>query len=171
MNNTSPKIDTGLACFAIMASYYEKPISLDQIRHKYDRQNSHFEEYELLQLAKEFSFKARFVDTTWERLDKINLPAIAQDRNKKYFVIGKVADDKVLIQDPARSNHPQVLTQDEFLARWNGRLLMMTCREFINGKNRKFDFSWFIPSVVKYRRLFGEVILASFCKTFNSINR
>ena len=162
MNNTSQSIDTGLACFAIMASYYEKPISLDQIRHKYDRQNSHFEEYELLQLAKEFSFKARFVDTTWERLDKINLPAIAQDRNKRYFVIGKVADDKVLIQDPARSNHPQVLTQDEFLARWNGRLLMMTCREFINGKNRKFDFSWFIPSVVKYRRLFGEVILASF---------
>lgn len=39
---------------------------------------------------------------------------------------------------------------------------MMTCREFINGKNRKFDISWFIPAVVKYRRLFGEVILASF---------
>lgn len=39
---------------------------------------------------------------------------------------------------------------------------MMTCREFINGKNRKFDISWFIPAVVKYRKLFGEVILASF---------
>ena len=62
-------IDTGLACFAIMANYFEKPISIDQIKHKYDRQNSHFEEYELLQLAKEFSFKARFVETKWERLD------------------------------------------------------------------------------------------------------
>ena len=40
--------------------------------------------------------------------------------------------------------------------------MMMTCREFINGKNRKFDISWFIPAVVKYRKLFGEVILASF---------
>ncbi len=171
MNNTTQMIDTGLACFAIMASYFEKPVSLEQIRHKYDRQNSFFEEYELLQLAKEFSFKARFIDTTWERLDKINLPAIAQDKNKRYFVIGKVVDGKVLVQDPAGGNRPQVWTKDEFLARWNGRLLMMTCREFINGKNRKFDFSWFIPSVVKYRRLFGEVILASFCKTFNSINR
>ena len=162
MNNTTQMIDTGLACFAIMASYFEKPVSLEQIRHKYDRQNSFFEEYELLQLAKEFSFKARFIDTTWERLDKINLPAIAQDKNKRYFVIGKVVDGKVLVQDPAGGNRPQVWTKDEFLARWNGRLLMMTCREFINGKNRKFDFSWFIPSVVKYRRLFGEVILASF---------
>ena len=56
-------IDTGLACFAVMANFFEKPISIDQIKHKYDRQNSPFEEYELLQLAKEFSFKARFVET------------------------------------------------------------------------------------------------------------
>ena len=41
MDNTSfQDIDTGLACFAIMANYFEKPMSLDQIKHKYDRQNS-----------------------------------------------------------------------------------------------------------------------------------
>lgn len=163
MGNTSfQDIDTGLACFAIMANFFEKPISIDQIKHKYDRQNSHFEEYELLQLAKEFSFKARFVETKWERLDKTALPAIAQSKDNTYFIIGKVAESKVLIQDPAKGNHPEVLSKEEFMNRWNGRLLMMTCREFINGKNRKFDISWFIPAVVKYRRLFGEVLLASF---------
>ena len=58
--NSNPQtLDTGLACFAIMANFFEKPISIAQIKHKYDRQNSYFEEYELLQLAKEFSFKAR----------------------------------------------------------------------------------------------------------------
>ena len=65
---SSAKIDTGLACFAIMANYFEKPLSLEQVKHKYDRQNSDFEEYELLQLAKEFSFKAKFVKTAvWKR--------------------------------------------------------------------------------------------------------
>ena len=165
MKNTTLKeknIDTGLACFAIMANYFEKPISLDQIKHKYDRQNSHFEEYELLQLAKEFSFKAKFVETTWERLDKINLHAIAQSKDGTYFILGKVAEDKVLLQSPSDGNKPQILSREEFTEKWNGRLLMMTCREFINGKNRKFDISWFIPAVVKYRKLFGEVILASF---------
>lgn len=156
------KIDTGLACFAIMASFFEKPISLDPIKHKYDRQDSNFEECELLQLAKEFSFKARFIETKWERLGKTNLPAIAQSKDGSYFILGKCDGDKVLIQDPANGNRPQVLSKDEFLEQWNGRLLMMTCREFINGKNRKFDVSWFIPALVKYRRLFGEVILASF---------
>lgn len=42
------KLDTGLACFAIMASFFEKPISIDQVKHKYDRQNSNFEECEFL---------------------------------------------------------------------------------------------------------------------------
>lgn len=156
------KIDTGLACFAIMASFFEKPISIDQIKHKYDRQDSNFEECELLQLAKEFSFKARFVETKWERLSKINLPAIAQNKDGSYFILGKATEDKVLLQNPGDGNKPQVWNKEEFLEKWNGRLLMMTCREFINGKNRKFDVSWFIPAIVKYRRLFGEIILASF---------
>ena len=85
MDNTSfQDIDTGLACFAIMANFFEKPVSTEQIKHKYDRQNSHFEEYELLQLAKEFSFKTRFVETKWERLDKTALPAIAQSKDGAY---------------------------------------------------------------------------------------
>lgn len=138
-------IDTGLACFAIMANFFEKPISIDQIKHKYDRQNSHFEEYELLQLAKEFSFKARFVETKWERLDKAALPAIAQSKDGAYFILGRVADDKALIQDPAKGNHPEVLNKEEFTDRWNGRLLMMTCREFINGKTASLTFHGLFP--------------------------
>lgn len=44
-NEEVKKIDTGLACFAIMANFFEKPISIEQIQHKFDRQNSLFEEY------------------------------------------------------------------------------------------------------------------------------
>ncbi len=156
------QIDTGLACFAIMANFFEKPLSIEQIKHKYDRQNSFFEEYELLQLAKEFCFKARFIKTKWERLSKTNLPAIAQRYDGTYFIVGKVDDENVLVQDPGKGSQPQVWSKSEFLHNWNGRLLMMTCREFLEVKNRKFDVSWFIPAVVKYRRLFGEVLLASF---------
>ena len=99
------QIDTGLACFAIMANFFEKPLSIEQIKHKYDRQNSFFEEYELLQLAKEFCFKARFIKTKWERLSKTNLPAIAQRYDGTYFIVGKVDDENVLVQDPGRGRH------------------------------------------------------------------
>ena len=160
-NEKINKLDTGLASFAIMANFFQKPISLNQIKHKYDRQDSCFEEHELLQLAKDFSLKARITETRWDRLGKINLPAIAQTRDGEYFVIGQVSDDKVLIQDP-KINKPQILSKEEFQERWNGRIMMLTSREFISGQKRRFDLSWFIPAVIKYRRLFGEVILASF---------
>lgn len=159
--NNIKEIDTGLASFAIMASFFEKPISIEQIQHKYDRQNSNFEEYELLALAKEFSLKAKFVDSTWSKLNKTQLPVVAQTKENEYFVIGKIAEDKVLIQDP-KEKAPIILSKEDFEAKWNGRLLLLTSREFIQGKNRKFDVSWFIPALVKYRKIFGEVIMASF---------
>ena len=35
-------------------------------------------------------------------------------------------------------------------------------RAQLAGEDRRFDITWFIPSVVKYRWLFSEVMLASF---------
>jgi ABC-type bacteriocin/lantibiotic exporter with double-glycine peptidase domain len=35
-------------------------------------------------------------------------------------------------------------------------------RAWLADELRRFDFTWFIPAVVKYRRLLGEVLLASF---------
>lgn len=88
---SSAKIDTGLACFAIMANYFEKPLSLEQVKHKYDRQNSDFEEYELLQLAKEFSFKAKFVKNRSGPSGKDKPAGNRQDKDNRYFIIGKIA--------------------------------------------------------------------------------
>lgn len=41
-------------------------------------------------------------------------------------------------------------------------MILFTSRASLAGEMAKFDFSWFIPAVVKYRRLLGEVLLVSF---------
>jgi len=41
-------------------------------------------------------------------------------------VLGAFAQDRVLLQDPARTAHAAVLGRDEFLARWSGRLVLVT---------------------------------------------
>lgn len=38
----------------------------------------------------------------------------------------------------------------------------MTSKASFAGEVAKFDFSWFIPAIVKYRKLLGEVLLISF---------
>ena len=49
---------------------------------------------------------------------------------------------------------------------WTGELLLVTTRAGMRPEDIAFDFSWFIPAIVKYRRFLGEVLLASFF--FNS---
>src|SRR5690606_29149867 len=46
---------------------------------------------------------------------------------------------------------------------WSGELIVLTRRHGLSESlQQKFDITWFIPSLVKYRKLFGEVLLASF---------
>jgi subfamily B ATP-binding cassette protein HlyB/CyaB len=47
------------------------------------------------------------------------------------------------------------------MVRSGGRLLLFTSRASLAGNLARFDFSWFIPAVVKYRRLLLEVLLVS----------
>jgi ABC-type bacteriocin/lantibiotic exporter with double-glycine peptidase domain len=49
-----------------------------------------------------------------------------------------------------------------FAAHWTGELILITSRASLAGELAKFDFSWFIPSLVKHRKLLGEVLLISF---------
>jgi subfamily B ATP-binding cassette protein HlyB/CyaB len=94
-------------------------------------------------------------------LYKTQLPAIAVDNDGSYFLIGKISEDRILIQDP-REDTPVPLTRVAFEERWSGRLILATRRAGIFNDLRPFDFSWFIPAILKYKQLFGEVFLASF---------
>lgn len=70
-------------------------------------------------------------------------------------------NEKVLIQDPSELK-PLILPRQVFEEAWSGRLILFTKRALLRPEDRKFDFTWFIPAIVKYRKLLGEVLLASF---------
>jgi subfamily B ATP-binding cassette protein HlyB/CyaB len=72
-----------------------------------------------------------------------------------------VADDKLLIHDPA-GKAPQVIGKDEFLEGWSGTMILVTRRAGLGESFRRFDIAWFIPAVIKYRRYLLEVLAASF---------
>ncbi|EGZ3276237.1 enterohemolysin T1SS ABC transporter permease/ATPase EhxB, partial [Escherichia coli O111:NM] len=51
--------------------------------------------------------------------------------------------------------------RDEFEKLYQGKVILVTSRATVVGELAKFDFSWFIPSVVKYRRILLEVLTVS----------
>ena len=45
---------------------------------------------------------------------------------------------------------------------WDGRLVLMARRATLSDLSRRFDITWFLGAVHKYRQLLGEVLVASF---------
>ncbi|MBL4691094.1 MAG: type I secretion system permease/ATPase [Rhodospirillales bacterium] len=155
-----PTLDTGLACLALIAKFLERPINADQLSHDFGKDGEAFDETDLLRAAKAMELKARAIDSSFERLEKTPLPAIARLLDGSFVIIAKAGDGKALIHDPSTGT-PEVLTREGLETVWHGRLILMTTRAHIAGEARRFDVSWFIPAVVKYRKLFGEVLIAS----------
>src|SRR6202022_5061736 len=55
-----------------------------------------------------------------------------------------------------------VVTRGEFEALWDGRLVLMTRRAGLLDLSRRFDITWFLGAIHKYRHVVGEVLVASF---------
>src|SRR5258708_27615337 len=80
---------------------------------------------EMLRCAKELGLKARSYKTSWTRLASTPMPGIAVLRDGGFVVIGKVGEDKAIVQSP-KSPPPSLMTRDEFEALWDGQLGLMT---------------------------------------------
>lgn len=156
-----PPFDSALACFVMLARFHSVAVEPDQIRHQYVESGQSMGEAELLLAAKANGLKARTIETRFDRLDRTPLPGIAQTVAGDYVILARIDGDQVLYQDP-KVGRPQQCMKDEWQAKWNGKLILFTSRASLAGDLAKFDFSWFIPAIVKYRKLLGEVLLVSF---------
>ena len=134
-------------------------VNPEQIRHQFG--NVTIGLPEMLRCAKAFGLKARVSATTWARLPATPMPALAALRDGGFLLLGKVAEDKVIVLEPGRPR-PIVMAQAEFEASWDGRLMLMTKRGGLTDLTRRFDITWFLGAVHKYRRLLSEVLIVSF---------
>src|SRR5262245_831620 len=153
--------DTGLICLLILARFHDLPADGSQLRHLYAQSGQPLSDTDLLRAAKHLGLKAGVVRTRWCKLPGTPFPAIAKRRDGRYVVLAKINREKALIQDPVEGR-PVILPREQFEAAWTGELLLFTKRANLRLQDLKFDFTWFIPALVKYRRFLGEVLVASF---------
>src|SRR6185503_8962842 len=69
--------------------------------------------------------------------------------------------EKVLVQSTQEAG-PALMTRAELLAVWDGGLILMARRAGLSDITRRFDITWFLGAIHKYRYLLGEVLVASF---------
>ena len=123
---------------------------------------------DLLLAAKRLGLKAKLSRTTADRLALCPQPALAVWRDEtgieRIVVLGHCDGRHVLWQDPSgavQDGRSMTEPLSVFASQWTGDLILITSRASLAGEVAKFDFSWFIPSLIKYRKLFGEVLVVS----------
>jgi ATP-binding cassette, subfamily B, bacterial HlyB/CyaB len=151
--------DPGLIALVMLLRFHGVGADPAQIRHQCGTET--IGTGEMIRCAKEFGLKAREVKTNWARLVKTQLPAIASLRDGGFLLLGKVGDDKVVAQF-AHTPRPELMTRADLEAIWDGRLVLMTRRANLTELSRRFDLTWFIGAIHKYRQQLAEVFLASF---------
>lgn len=154
-------IDTGLVCLVMLSRLLEMPANPEGLQHQFGQSDQPFSTTDILRAAKSIGLKAREITSNLERLKKVSLPCIAETHDGRYFIIGQLSPEQVLIQQPDQGQ-PQALSYDEFSSLWNGQIILLTRRNSVLDEIRKFDISWFVPAMIKYKRFLIEVLVASF---------
>ena len=151
--------DPGLVVLVTLLRFNGIGADPEQIRHRFG--GSPVGIAEMLRLGKELGLKARATKSAWPRLANTPLPAIAALKDGGFLFLAKAGEDKVLVQSPS-SPRPSLMTRAEFETAWDGRLVLMTRRAGLLDLSRHFDITRFLGAIYKYRRLLGEVMVASF---------
>ncbi|MFN3627667.1 MAG: type I secretion system permease/ATPase, partial [Parvibaculum sp.] len=142
----------------VMARFHGFAVDPAQVAHQY---GNTLDTTTILRCAQHLGLRARAVASNGQRLRKTALPAIAVHASGKYFIVAKVSGTEVLIQNPA-SGETATVAMEELADVWPGTLILMTRRATIDSLRRRFDVTWFLGAMMKYRRLLAEVLIASF---------
>src|SRR5215467_5816914 len=154
-------IDTGLASLCLIARFLGIPAEPRELARRHLTGSSGASAEDLVRIARKLGLKARLAATKWDRLAKTPLPAIAEDRCGGFAIAARFLDGKLLVQRPTESRG-QLFERSEFEKAWSGRLIRLGRRASITNLPDIFDLRWFAAAVSRYRRIIGEVLVASF---------
>lgn len=169
-------MDTGFFCLQVIGAFHQIVVDEMTLKHHLSAElecdeagASMFGNTALLLAARELGMTAKLVRQDPERLDKAPLPAIARHVDGRYFIVarydrGEVAGAqsgirRLLIQHAGKP--PEFMSVEDFVSKCTGELMFFMSKATFTGPLSRFDFTWFIPVIIKYRRLLGEILLIS----------
>ncbi|MBQ0713514.1 MAG: type I secretion system permease/ATPase [Porticoccus sp.] len=155
---------SGFKSLTVIAQIHQVAVDIGQLEHEFGSNGEATTVETLLRAAKAIGFKAKLVKLSDHSIKNAVLPAIVCSRDNSYFVLARTSSEndvvKCLVQRPD-SIKPDVLSLEE-LKDESCQLILLNKVNSSSLIGREFNLSWFIPSLVKYRKMFGEVIVASF---------
>lgn len=167
MNISREKFDRNNALYAlsILSKYHGYDVNLQDVKHRFETEQGGLSQEQWLLAARDIGLKVRVVKSNLKRINNLTLPVLIWKDEGDHFILARINNEKYLVHD-LELKKPIVLSKAEFEKRYSGVVILTTSRASQISSVSKFDFTWFIPAVVKYRKIFFEVIVASIVLQF-----
>lgn len=152
--------NTAAACLTMAAQQLENAVKLEWVQRQLRGQNPK----QVVEAGEKLGLLLRRLEVNWSDLRQLAFPALLQWRSEAlptptWVVAYGIKGDRLIIANPLNPDHTcESLPQSIVEQFWDGKLWQA---ELIS-KQEKFNLSWFLPAVLKYRTLLTEVLLASF---------
>lgn len=176
-DNTTPALNALLT----LASLHQISLNGFDILHKYAHGKSDLALEDWLLAAKAVGLKAKLSYTPQNRLPMVNLPALIWRDDGCHAILARCQQNSTTYQDNNTNNNQnstnqtnisylvqytatgetRLLDSQAFFEFYEGKLILVSSRAFVLGGLAKFDFTWFIPAIIKYRKLLLEVLFIS----------
>ncbi|SDN74346.1 type I secretion system permease/ATPase [Ensifer sp. YR511] len=155
-------IDSGLKALCLVAGYYRIAAQPEVIAKQLALGEKAAAD-DLLRAAKLAGLKARHVSAvSAARLTALPTPAIACLADGRFAIFaGSTSSGELRLVDPATMETREVDAAE--LLRLTGGCLILLQRKFLGAgaSATVFGFRWFLPSIWRYRRSLGHVLIAS----------
>lgn len=147
-----------LQSLSVLANLNKKHLDVDQALHT-QAIETEVTETHLIKIAKSIGLKVKIHNYQSTTYEKIPLPAMAESKKGAYLVVAQNRGDGFLIFDP-EVGKPEKCSYEAFENDFTGRFLLATDRAFIS-QDVKFGLKWFLPSIIKFKKSFVEVLIGA----------
>jgi ATP-binding cassette subfamily B protein len=162
-------LHTALECLVRAARHHGCDLSVDRLRHIYAVGDTSTPPQRLLRMAKDAGLRAKMAQLPWDALLRLGeaYPALAQLGNGNWVIVlaackDTAGNDAVSLFDPL-AERPELLVvaKEKFCTNWHGDIMLLKPGRGRAESSQPFGFHWFIPELLRERRLFTDAAMAA----------
>ncbi|WBA81432.1 type I secretion system permease/ATPase [Endozoicomonas sp. GU-1] len=148
-------------CLAMLARFHGLPAQPENIRHQMGLGDHPPSDADVLRASRQLGLKGRAISITPEQLIRLPLPAMVRRKDGLFLIIIRISGDQVVTQG-LLDQPPEIMSLEKFSEQISDACFLFTKRSLLPESFKKFDLSWFIPALMKHKKLLIEVLAASF---------
>lgn len=160
-------MNSGLQALVTIAHFHQIPVNTKELIHEFGKSGDAFFDKDIILAAKHLSMKVKKTTLSLAKINEKLLPIIIKKQDGNYAILAKIkgsveSNNMTLLVHDVSSGSPEFISYDKFQSIFTNEVFLLARSNTIKSNLKEhFDISWFVPSIIKYKRIFRDVLIAS----------